>query len=135
MVHLPLPPLLLTHTQLGKRNRRVGETKMNQESSRSHSILTLTVVRVEGSLNATMVAASALQPKGTTAAAKKEAAGRVSVGKLNLVDLAGSERASKTGAEGVGGGLVDLAGSERAVSGLQSLVQKLWGGRPGGPRG
>ena len=72
---------------------------MNQESSRSHSILTLTVVRVEGALNATMVAASALQPKGT-AAAKKEAAGRVSVGKLNLVDLAGSERASKTGADG-----------------------------------
>ena len=87
---------------------------MNQESSRSHSILTLTVVRVEGALNATMVAASALQPKGT-AAAKKEAAGRVSVGKLNLVDLAGSERASKTGAEGGGGGgLVDLAGSEQA---------------------
>lgn len=70
---------------------------MNQESSRSHSILTLTIVRVEGSENATMVAASALQPKGPAA---KVSSGRVSVGKLNLVDLAGSERASKTGAEG-----------------------------------
>ena len=76
---------------------------MNQESSRSHSILTLTIVRVEGSENATMVAASALQPKGPAAAkgaAAKVSSGRVSVGKLNLVDLAGSERASKTGAEG-----------------------------------
>ena len=78
---------------------------MNQESSRSHCILTLTIVRVEGGSDdaAAAAAEAALQPKAAAgAAAKKKAAaiGRVSVGKLNLVDLAGSERASKTGAEG-----------------------------------
>ena len=77
---------------------------MNQESSRSHSILTLTIVRVEGGTDdsaAAAAAAAALQPKGAADGKKKAAAiGRVSVGKLNLVDLAGSERASKTGAEG-----------------------------------
>ena len=76
---------------------------MNQESSRSHSILTLTIVRVEGGTDdsAAAAAAAALQPRGAADGKKKAAAiGRVSVGKLNLVDLAGSERASKTGAEG-----------------------------------
>ena len=30
-------------TQLGKKNRAVGATAMNQDSSRSHSIFTITV--------------------------------------------------------------------------------------------
>ena len=59
----------------GMRNRSVGSTLMNSESSRSHSIFT---VVIESS----------------------SAKGHVKVGKLNLVDLAGSERQSKTGATG-----------------------------------
>jgi len=58
----------------GGKNRAVGKTSMNNESSRSHSILQLTVSQVEGT---------------TTKA-----------GKLYLVDLAGSERASRSEAEG-----------------------------------
>ncbi len=52
---------------------------MNQDSSRSHSIFTITVEILEHDPS---------QPGGE---------GHVRVGKLNLVDLAGSERQSKTG--------------------------------------
>ncbi|MCO5571230.1 hypothetical protein L7F22_024966 [Adiantum nelumboides] len=66
---------------VGKKNRAVGATAMNQDSSRSHSIFTITVE------------SSSIEP---------QANGRthVRVGKLNLVDLAGSERLSKSGATG-----------------------------------
>ncbi len=55
---------------------------MNADSSRSHSIFTVTVEavqRVEG---------------------QEQGQGTIRMGKLNLVDLAGSERQSKTGATG-----------------------------------
>ncbi|KAH0791028.1 kinesin-like protein KIF3A isoform X2 [Histomonas meleagridis] len=59
----------------GKKNRKTGETSMNRESSRSHSIFTITVEQ-------------------------QDSDGLVRVGKLNLVDLAGSERLAKTNATG-----------------------------------
>ena len=55
----------------GKRNRKTGRTDMNEHSSRSHAIFTVTI---ESSIGK-----------------------KIRVGKLNLVDLAGSERVSKTG--------------------------------------
>ena len=55
----------------GTKNRSVGETLMNKDSSRSHSIFTL---YVESSMK---------DEKGNE---------RFTAGKLNLVDLAGSER-------------------------------------------
>lgn len=63
----------------GTCNRKTGETAMNKESSRSHSIFTIYVETAE------------TDPLGET---------RVKAGKLNLVDLAGSERQSKTHAAG-----------------------------------
>ncbi|ETM42855.1 hypothetical protein L914_11553 [Phytophthora nicotianae] len=68
--------------QQGKKNRSVGATLMNQTSSRSHSMFTITVEALS--------------------AAQSEANGKphICVGKLNLVDLAGSERQAKTGATG-----------------------------------
>ncbi|KAG2487699.1 hypothetical protein HYH03_013698 [Edaphochlamys debaryana] len=72
----------------GKDNRQVGATLMNQDSSRSHSIFTITVECIE---------------KLETKAAPKPGAKdqqHVRVGKFNLVDLAGSERQDKTGATG-----------------------------------
>ncbi|XP_017129622.1 kinesin-like protein KIF3A [Drosophila elegans] len=65
--------------RLGNKNRAVGATKMNQESSRSHAIFSITVERSE------------LAEGG---------AQHVRMGKLQLVDLAGSERQSKTQASG-----------------------------------
>lgn len=55
----------------GNKSRSVGETLMNKDSSRSHSIFTL---YIEASCN---------DEKGVE---------RFTGGKLNLVDLAGSER-------------------------------------------
>ena len=59
--------------QAGKKNRSVGATKMNQQSSRSHSIFTIVVECAESN----------------------NTGDHIRVGKLNLVDLAGSERQSK----------------------------------------
>jgi len=63
----------------GKRNRVTGSTLMNQTSSRSHAVFTITVETSETSADGEV---------------------HIRVGKLNLVDLAGSERQSKTGATG-----------------------------------
>lgn len=62
----------------GMRHRKVGQTAMNDQSSRSHSIFT---IYIENSV-------------------MKDGAQKIRAGKLNLVDLAGSERQSKTHAEG-----------------------------------
>ena len=63
----------------GVKNRKTGETAMNKDSSRSHSIFTIYIETSEQG------------PTGDTV---------FKVGKLNLVDLAGSERQSKTNATG-----------------------------------
>jgi kinesin family protein 5 len=60
---------------VGNGNRSVGETKMNQKSSRSHSVFFLTLSQTH-------------QTEKITS-------------KLVLVDLAGSEKVSKTGASGL----------------------------------
>ena len=65
--------------QDGNKNRSVGSTLMNSQSSRSHSIFNIVVECC------------------TTDEHSNE---HIRVGKLNLVDLAGSERQSKTGATG-----------------------------------
>lgn len=63
----------------GNLNRHVGATNMNQDSSRSHSVFTITVESSER---------------------RDDGKDHITVGKLNIVDLAGSERQSKTGATG-----------------------------------
>lgn len=63
----------------GNLNRHVGATNMNEQSSRSHSVFTITVESSE---------------------IDKDGENHIRVGKLNIVDLAGSERQSKTGATG-----------------------------------
>ncbi|KAK3728942.1 hypothetical protein QZH41_016806 [Actinostola sp. cb2023] len=64
---------------LGNKNRSVGATAMNERSSRSHAIFSITVECSE---------------KGS------DGQQHLRMGKLHLVDLAGSERQSKTGATG-----------------------------------
>ena len=58
----------------GNAERHVGATKMNAESSRSHSIFAIMIETYDKTTKKT------------------------AIGKLSLVDLAGSERADKTGA-------------------------------------
>lgn len=64
--------------ELGSKNRSVGATLMNVDSSRSHSIFTIDIEMIRED---------------------REGAG-LRAGRLNLVDLAGSERQSKTGSTG-----------------------------------
>lgn len=67
---------LLELMRRGTSNRSVGSTLMNQGSSRSHSVFTLTLVQENAARDVTTIS------------------------KLVLVDLAGSEVARKSGAEG-----------------------------------
>lgn len=73
-------PDMMKILAIGQGSRKVGATAMNAGSSRSHSILSITIETsylMEGSD----------EPK-------------YKVGKMNLVDLAGSERQKRTGASG-----------------------------------
>mmetsp|Transcript_20257 Transcript_20257/g.44229 ORF Transcript_20257/g.44229 Transcript_20257/m.44229 type:complete len:701 (+) Transcript_20257:74-2176(+) len=121
--------------QLGKRNRSVGSTKMNAESSRSHSILTLTVVGVdkEAADDVAAAAAAAVAPRpapGTKPTpSKASASGRVCVGKLHLVDLAGSERQDKTGAAGER--LKEAVSINKSLSALGNVMSCLSDGKAG----
>ena len=92
--------------QAGKKNRSVGSTMMNQESSRSHSIFTIIVE---------------CQTKGI------DGEDHICVGKLNLVDLAGSERQSKTGA--TGDRLKEATKINLSLSALGNVINALVDGK------
>lgn len=74
----------------GNKNRSVGATEMNEQSSRSHSIFTISVESCLRNVDSTA--------EGGSDGNANE--GGIVAGKLHLVDLAGSERQSKTGATG-----------------------------------
>ena len=76
----------------GEKNRHFAETKMNDRSSRSHTIFRVALESIN-------------RPADDTMGEEEEAAGdeagqHVMMSYLNLVDLAGSEKAGQTGAEG-----------------------------------
>ncbi|XP_053743680.1 centromere-associated protein E isoform X1 [Synchiropus splendidus] len=73
------PAQALAWIRKGEKSRHYEKTKMNQRSSRSHTIFRMILESRERSENSD---------------------GAIIVSHLNLVDLAGSERASQTGAEG-----------------------------------
>ena len=85
---------------LGQKNRSVGSTDMNAESSRSHSVCLVTV-----------------HQKDTENESKSCYA------KLNLVDLAGSERADRTGASGKR--LKEGANINKSLTTLGSVINAL----------
>ncbi|XP_043104393.1 centromere-associated protein E isoform X2 [Puntigrus tetrazona] len=78
------PEQALSWITKGEKNRHYGKTKMNQRSSRSHTIFRMILESRERS----------------DPASGGNADGAIIVSHLNLVDLAGAERASQTGAEG-----------------------------------
>ncbi|CAM9723456.1 unnamed protein product, partial [Discosporangium mesarthrocarpum] len=86
----------------GNAQRKVGGTKMNAESSRSHSIFGI-LVEV---LNRTTK--------------------KTSTGKLSLVDLAGSERADKTGATGER--IKEAQSINKSLSALGDVISALSSG-------
>lgn len=89
--------------------RQVGETALNDNSSRSHQIIRLTV---ESTLRATSGTVKSLMAS------------------LNFVDLAGSERASQTNAEGAR--LKEGCHINRSLLTLSTVIRKLSAGKRNG---
>lgn len=93
----------------GKKRRVTGSTAMNERSSRSHAIFTVTI---------------------ETSEIREESNGgkpHIRVGKLNLIDLAGSERQAKTGAEGVR--LKEATKINLSLSALGNVISALVDGK------
>ena len=84
---------------VGQSNRAVGSHDMNEHSSRSHSILTL------------------------TCRGRNLRDGSTTFGKLHLIDLAGSERLSKTDA--TGDRLKEAQNINRSLSALGDVINAL----------
>uniref|UniRef100_U3K0K8 Centromere-associated protein E n=1 Tax=Ficedula albicollis TaxID=59894 RepID=U3K0K8_FICAL len=100
------PAQVMEWIRKGERNRHYGETKMNEHSSRSHTIFRMIIESRERS-----------DP------ANANCDGAVMVSHLNLVDLAGSERASQTGSEGVR--LKEGCNINRSLFILSQVIKKL----------
>ncbi|KAG7480661.1 hypothetical protein MATL_G00058660 [Megalops atlanticus] len=98
----------------GEKNRHYGKTKMNQRSSRSHTIFRMILESRERS----------------DPAAGENADGAIIVSHLNLVDLAGAERASQTGAEGAR--LKEGCNINRSLFTLGQVIKKLSDENQGG---
>ncbi|XP_060056865.1 kinesin-like protein KIF17 [Erinaceus europaeus] len=92
--------------EMGWKNRSVGYTLMNKDSSRSHSIFTISIEIY------------AVDERGKD---------HLRAGKLNLVDLAGSERQSKTGATGER--LKEATKINLSLSALGNVISALVDGR------
>uniref|UniRef100_A0A2K5E3Q3 Kinesin-like protein n=1 Tax=Aotus nancymaae TaxID=37293 RepID=A0A2K5E3Q3_AOTNA len=92
--------------EAGWKNRSVGYTLMNKDSSRSHSIFTISI---------------------EISAADEWGKDHLWAGKLNLVDLAGSERQSKTGATGER--LKEATKINLSLSALGNVISALVDGR------
>ncbi|XP_030305811.1 centromere-associated protein E [Calypte anna] len=100
------PEQVMKWIRKGEKNRHYGETKMNEHSSRSHTIFRMIIESRERS-----------DP------ANANCDGAVMVSHLNLVDLAGSERASQTGSEGVR--LKEGCNINRSLFILGQVIKKL----------
>nr|XP_032815549.1 kinesin-like protein KIF13A isoform X2 [Petromyzon marinus] len=87
----------------GNKSRTVAATNMNEESSRSHAVFTITLTQTLTDL-----------ASGTSGE---------KVSKISLVDLAGSERASKTGA--AGDRLIEGSNINKSLSTLGLVISSL----------
>ncbi|XP_056102973.1 centromere-associated protein E isoform X2 [Rhinichthys klamathensis goyatoka] len=101
------PEQALSWITKGEKNRHYGKTKMNQRSSRSHTIFRMILESRDRS----------------DPASGENADGAIIVSHLNLVDLAGAERASQTGAEGAR--LKEGCNINRSLFILGQVIKKL----------
>ncbi|NXI63346.1 CENPE protein, partial [Anseranas semipalmata] len=100
------PEQVMEWIRKGEKNRHYGETKMNEHSSRSHTIFRMII-----------------ESRERSDLANANCDGAVMVSHLNLVDLAGSERASQTGSEGLR--LKEGCNINRSLFILGQVIKKL----------
>ncbi|KAJ3232325.1 Kinesin-like protein kif21b [Chytriomyces hyalinus] len=126
--------------EVGAKNRTTGETNMNEASSRSHSILTITVDQylVEQKKPSTLArteSAGSLHPEvAGPSEHSPEVLAKIGMGrrrsKIHLIDLAGSERADSTGATGAR--LREGAQINQSLSALGNVISALTSPAHGG---
>lgn len=107
---------------LGSKNRIIGATLMNQNSSRSHSIFTISIEQITNITNNN----ETIKKGYNTTNLKKKNINKF-LGKLNLVDLAGSERQTKTGA--TGNRLKEATKINLSLSALGNVISALVDGK------
>ncbi|KAM9193844.1 centromere-associated protein E-like [Mergus octosetaceus] len=100
------PQEVMEWIRKGEKNRHYGETKMNEHSSRSHTIFRMII-----------------ESRERSDLANANCDGAVMVSHLNLVDLAGSERASQTGSGGLR--LKEGCNINRSLFILGQVIKKL----------
>ncbi|XP_062541195.1 LOW QUALITY PROTEIN: uncharacterized protein LOC134209220 [Armigeres subalbatus] len=99
------PEQIMQYLEEGNKMRKIGDTNMNERSSRSHTIFRITIEsrlidRKEGDENDAVQSST-----------------------LNLVDLAGSERANQTGTSG--SRFIEGAHINKSLLSLSCVIQKL----------
>ncbi|XP_034111922.1 osmotic avoidance abnormal protein 3 isoform X1 [Drosophila albomicans] len=102
--------------KLGNKNRITAATLMNETSSRSHTIFTISLEQIESSVT-----------QSSDLNNMSPIIGCIRRGKLNLVDLAGSERQSKTGA--IGERLKEATKINLSLSALGNVISALVDGK------
>uniref|UniRef100_A0A182YFI4 Uncharacterized protein n=1 Tax=Anopheles stephensi TaxID=30069 RepID=A0A182YFI4_ANOST len=99
---------IIQHVDDGNKARKIGETNMNERSSRSHTIFRITI-------ESRVISAASADGNLDNEA--------VQIGILNLVDLAGSERADQTGA--TGSRFKEGVCINKSLLSLSCVIQKL----------
>jgi centromeric protein E len=100
----------------GEAHRHVGQTNMNEKSSRSHTLFRITIE--------SKVEIADDEEAGSDSDEEDHQAGLcIRAATLNLVDLAGSERVGDTGAEGVR--LKEAGQINKSLLTLGTVIKKL----------
>lgn len=99
------PEQVLQLLEAGEAHRHVGETKMNKNSSRSHTVFRMII------------------ESRSISGCQADDGGAIRVSALTLVDLAGSERIAKTGAEGQR--MKEGAAINKSLLTLGTVINKL----------
>jgi kinesin family protein 5 len=109
---------VLYHLARGSGVRAVGETRMNRDSSRSHSVFIVKVEKRDEESGASSAGSTTLTDPAETG---------VKTGQLYLVDLAGSESVGKTGADGLR--LKEAQLINKSLSALGNVINALSEGK------